>query len=215
MNTIIKKIKRFSFLFIFFIIIGLLLGYKFFSPKSISDFNPFGNNLETDYLNEESILEEIRNTNKLIPIEVELSETIVIDDSWGELNIFKKYKKIQFYATCSYSVDLSALNSNNINYKKDTKDLFLEFPKPKVYSININEEKTLFEKTENGFFRFGEVSLSTDEYNTILSKLNQKFQSRMEVSTIYNQAIINSEKSITDLISSTFKEDLNITISFK
>ena len=41
------------------------------------------------------MINEIKDVNKLIPIEIELSETLTVDNTYFNLDIFKKSKKIK------------------------------------------------------------------------------------------------------------------------
>ena len=65
-------------------------------------------------LTEDTIINKIKDVNKLIPLEIELSQTLTVDNTYFNLDIFKKSKKITFFANCSYSIDFSSLSNNNI-----------------------------------------------------------------------------------------------------
>ena len=67
-------------------------------------------------LTEETLVNEVKRVNKLIPLEVELSQSILIDRSFWDLEVFKKCKTITFFANCSYSVDFSNITTTDIIY---------------------------------------------------------------------------------------------------
>ena len=103
----IKTILKLSLL-LMIILITMLFIIKFNTIKAQKENNPL--NITT----EESLINEIKNTSKIIPLEVELSKLITVDKSWGELEVFEKYKRIKFYANCSFYIDLSNLHEEDI-----------------------------------------------------------------------------------------------------
>ena len=101
-----KKRIRNYFKFLLMLILILLVCRLFWVYKSHSNKIKHQdiNNLKIN--SEESLIREIRNVNKIIPLEVELSQVITIDKSWGDFEIFQKFKRIKIFAKSSYSIDL-------------------------------------------------------------------------------------------------------------
>ena len=95
----------------------------------------------------------------MITLELELSQMAIIDKSLGDLDFLKKYKRIKFFADCSYHIDLSKIGEEDITINPEEKTLSITVPKPDIYNISINEDKTIFEESQNGFLRFGEVKV--------------------------------------------------------
>lgn len=211
-----KKEKRIS-LFVPFllIILGIFIGYKIFvSPKNnpkqwtIPDVSGSG----IKYITEESLVKDIKNSNKLIPLELELSEIITIDDSWGSLGIFEKYKKISFTADCSYSIDLSDIQSSDLSLDPNSKKITIKIQKPTVYNVSINPEKTIYEEAITGLLRFGDLNISAEEYGIIEEAIIKNITLRMESSDLYQKACASSESSMKGLIKNILGDGIDVTV---
>jgi hypothetical protein len=172
-------------------------------------------NAKLDVLNEETLVNEVRSVNKVIPLEVELSESITLDNSFGNLEIFKKSKKLTFFATCSYSMDLSKLNKNDIILDKDTNEITIYLPKPEIFSINIDENKTIYSEPDLGLLRFGDIQISTEKLGYIRNKLTESFKNKMNDDDLYKKAINNTTTLLQNLINNLTAESYKITIITK
>lgn len=168
-----------------------------------------------DIISEEILINEIKNTNKIIPLEIELSKIITIDKSLGNLEIFEKYKRIKFFANCSYYIDLSLITDEDIKMNKNNSTLDLNITKPEIFNIDILKDKTIYEETSNGLLRFGDIKLSSEEFNSIQEMVDDSFKEILQDKEIYDKALINSKKSITQLLQPIIGEDFTINISFK
>lgn len=203
---LIRKIMKILLLILIFIII------TFFIIK----FNMIKDSKEKKTLNittEESLINEIKNTSKIIPLEVELSKTITIDKSWGNLEVFQKYKRIKFYANCSFYIDLSNLDKEDISL--DENKLTITIPKPKIFNIDILREKTAYEDSTNGLLRFGEIMLTSEEFEEIQEEVYKSFEDILSEKDIYDKAISNSKISLTNLFRQIIGDDIIINILFK
>lgn len=172
-------------------------------------------NTKIDVLNEETLVNEVRSVNKVIPLEVELSESITLDNSFSNLEIFKKSKKLTFFATCSYSMDLSKLNKNDIILDKDTNEITIYLPKPEIFSINIDENKTIYNEPDLGLLRFGDIQISTEKLGYIRNKLTESFKNKMNDDDLYKKAINNTTTLLQNLINNLTDESYKITIISK
>lgn len=88
-------------------------------------------------------------------------------------------------------------------------------PKPSVEMITLNEEKTIYETPENGLLRFGDIKLSTEEHQQLISTVKNKMKSKMMEDQYYNKAIDNSQKSMRNLITSMSNANYSINIKFQ
>lgn len=205
-----KIIFRIIIILLFFILINSFLQGKFRKYKADT---PSFNNIS--YISEESLIRKINGVNKLITLELELSQIVTIDKSIGNLDLLKKYKRINFFADCSYYIDLSIIKEEDIIINQEKKLLFLTVPKPKIYNISINEDKTIFEASQNGFLRFGEIKLSTEEFNSLQDEVLTNFEEKLKGNEIYQEALNKSKISLENFLLSLIKEDLEIKIYFK
>ncbi|WP_459836486.1 DUF4230 domain-containing protein [Clostridium carnis] len=211
-------IKVTFLLLILFVLIGLFLGYKIFvSPKNSPKQWKLTDNTNKGikFFSEESLVNEIRSVNKIIPLETELTDSVVIDKSFGNLDILKKFKRIKFFANCSYAVDLSQLTENDTKINKLKNEIELSLPKPEVFSVNINQNKTIYEETSTGLLRFGDVELTTEEYGVIQREVCNNFEIKMKDPEIYEKAISNTIISLEKLLKQITTTEMNVKIKFK
>lgn len=201
---------------IFLILLLVLLGYKLFLGYKSQSNNLKHSSIDNiKIISEESLVKEIKSVNKIIPLEVELSKLITIDKSWGDFDIFQKYKRIKFFANCSYSIDLSQITTEDIHIDDKNKKIDITLSNPDIYSININREKTVYEDSSNGLLRFGEIKLTSEEFDSIQEEVFKSFEETMRSDEIYNKVISNTKISLEKLLDQIISEDIDINISFK
>lgn len=155
----------------------------------------------------------MRSVNKVIPLEVELSETMTLDDSFGDLEVFKKSKKLTFFATCSYSMDFSNLSSSDIILNRETKEITITLNPPEVFSINIDEDKTIYNEPDLGLLRFGDIQIPAEKLGDIRNKLAEAFKSKMNDDKLRKQAIDNTGLLLEELINNITNETYKINIT--
>ena len=141
--------------------------------------------------------------------------TVVIDKSIMDFDAFKKSKSITFFATCSYSIDLSNLTTEDIFLDSEKKTINLYIPSPEVYSIEILEDKTLYEDPQLGFLRFGDILLSSEEYGQMLDLIITEFQKDMKASSLVSQAVDNTSIMLEDLLRKLTSDDYSINVKLK
>ena len=149
---------------------------------------------------EDAFINKVSQKQELITMEVELSQEVEWDDSWTE-NLFLKRQRITFFATGKYSTDLNTITAEDITYDHDRELIHLLIHKPEISSIEIDEMKTLIERTETGIFRFGEVSLTSVEYNQILHMAKTQMRQAMLDGELMRQAEENTLNSVEALYS--------------
>lgn len=211
------KFKTFKliFLIIFIIFLSLILLYTKY-PNKLKNLLPNALNIKSsEILTEDTLINEIKDVNKLIPLEIELSETLTVDNTYFNLDIFKKSKKITFFANCSYSIDFSTLSTNNIKIDNSNKEIYITIPKIDIFSIDIDENKTIYGDTEVGLLRFGDLKLSSEEINEIYINANDMFSKKMNNQNFYTQTLKNAENSLESLLFNLTGEhyDINLTLS--
>lgn len=209
----VKKLFRLILLIIFLIFIFTIILNIYTKPK-ISN-NASTNLNSVNIISEENLVKEFKNVNKIIPLEVGLSKTITIDKSFGSLDIFKKYKEIQFFANCSYYIDLSTLNINDITLDNFNNIIEIKVPYPEIFNISILRDKTIYSNSSNGLLRFGEIKLTQEEFDLIQNEVYKSFEETLKNDDLYNEAIENSKISITTLLNKLTNKDVKIKISFK
>lgn len=213
-----KRVVKYCFLAVLFIALGIFLSYKVFSlQKRYENRNitPNISNSSIKHLTEESVVNKIRNTQKFLPLETELSEDIIIDNSWGDSEVFKKIKRIQYFGTASYSLDLSSFDKSNVNMDKRNNKVSLTLEKPKINSIHLINDKTLYETTSNGSLRFGEIKLSPEELNNIETEVLKRMEEKINGISFVTLAEKNSKTILENIIHSLTETDMKVEVTFK
>lgn len=214
----IYKLKR-KILFFFIVIIISLSSFLFLKSIYNKKFTPSlpvinsVNNLR--FISEESLLKRINNVNKLITLELELSQVVTIDQSYGDLDILKKYKRIKFHSNCSYYIDLSQITKDDLLYNEGLNILDITIPNPKIYNISIDKEKSNEETSVNGFLRFGEIKLTTEEFKNLELEVIEDLEKKLNDQPLFDEAKVKTKVSIENLIKDFVSEDVTLNISFK
>lgn len=216
------KITITTIIAILFTSLGFFAAYKLFvAPKSQPKQWVVPNLKDTSnkFMTKDTIVKEVSEKRELITMETGVDQEITIDNSWGNWEIFKKMQSIQFHANGIYSIDLSKVDENSLKIDKNKKTITLYVNKPSIKSIAIDEQKTLYKTPEKGLFRFGEVNLTPEEYTVMMSEAKKKIAEKMNSKELYDEALKNTQSSLTKLMQSLFSEDTRnnykIIINFK
>lgn len=195
--------KRTVLLIILCLILGFFIAYRIYvapnsDPKSWTISKTEDGSKK--FISKETLVSAIKQKQKLITTEVELNESITIDNSWGTLAIFKKMQSINFVGAGLYDIDLSTLNSKNITMKNNTITVTLQ--KPAIEAVTLDPNKTTYNETDRGLLRFGDIKLSTEDGELLRKTVQDKMKDKMLETQYYNTAIDNSKKSMISLIKS-------------
>lgn len=214
-----KKILKNKTLIIivFSLCLGFYIAYYFFSGKnsSLPGMTKSIENISKKAVTSETIINALKEKRELIVMEASLNNELMLDDSWGNFEIFKKITYINFTGKGIYSIDLSMIEATNINIKSENNIIYIKLPKPTIKEIALEEDKTTY-KTEKGIFRFGEIKLTPEENNLLnLNVKNRMMEKLLDTSNMY-KAEESAKKSLTDIVSSIIldKENYSILVSF-
>ena len=219
-----KKLKFFTLMTILIVLTlsAFIAGYGLRQRNKEYNTLPLSPEKESSELSfklKESIIQGISNKMELITLEADLTEKIIIDESWGELSLFKKIKNIQYFGKGSYGVDLSKISNETIKVDSNSKSISISLSKPFIKDCSLLEEKTLYESTENGFLRFGEISLTLEEESLLRQRILERMKKRMEEEELHQKAIEHSktiiESLVKELSSPLLSETYTIKIQFQ
>lgn len=197
---------------IFCVLLGFYIGYRIFVvPKNSTQTWIVPNVQDTakKFITKETLINEIHQKQELITMETQMSEKVTLDDSWGNLSIFKKVQNINYYGTGTYIVDLSTLNPENIQIDNNKKKVTVKVSLPVIKSVNINEEKTEYQTPDNGFLRFGEIKLTTEESQMMLKNVKDKMLKKMSEQDYVAQASKASEATLINIVQTILQNKTN------
>lgn len=214
--------KRTLLLIVLCLCVGFYIAYSIFvGSKKGNDtwMVPDVSNISKKFITKETLISKIQQKQELVTMEMEMSEKVVLDDSWGNLSIFKKVQNIDFTGTGTYSIDLSSLKPENIDFQNNNKNVVIKIPAPSVKAITLDESKTIYETPDKGILRFGEIKLTPAESQIMTKSVKEKMSKKMEEPEYYNQAKSVSEQTLKNLVQSIldtdYKNKYTIDISFQ
>lgn len=193
---------------------------SFFSYKIIKvfkgDSKPWivadANDTSKKFITKDTVIKKIQQKQKLITTEVEINEKITIDNSWGDISVFKKLQNISFTGKGVYVVDLSSLKSTNISIDSNNNILTVKIPKPKVELVTIDESKTVYETPEKGLLRFGDIKLTPQDHEIMVGNVKKTMTQKMNEAEYSDKALTNSKRSMETLIKSILNNDSKYTV---
>ena len=195
--------KKTIILMILCSILGFYAAYHVFvAPKSKKSpwTLPNINNTGSKFITKDALVSEIREKQDLITMEVDMNEKVLIDNSWGNLSIFKKVQSVTYFGKGLYTVDLSGLKAENLIIVDKLNRITIKIPRPIIKAISVDEEKTTYENPENGIFRFGEIKLTLEENQNMLKSIEAKMSKKMMEKELYDKASKITESIIKSLI---------------
>lgn len=207
-NKIIKK--RYVIWTLLCLTIGFYLSYRIFVvpnkegslqkvPVAVHNLSDVKNVFKKLKI-KDVLVKDIHESQELITTEIILEDTITWDESWGNMDIFKKLQRIHISGTGIYTVDLKNINNESITVDNKLKIINVKIPSPKAKTVSIDEEKTKYESVEKGFLRFGDIKLLPEEHQIIMQEAKEKMKSTMIDKKNYDKAKGNSEKILKELI---------------
>lgn len=161
------------------------------------------------FITKETLINKIQQKQELIPLEIELTEKVTIDFSWGDMAAFKMLQSIYFTGNGIYAIDLSKLYVQNILVDNDKNTISLILPKPFVKTVTIDEQKTLYETPQKGLLRFGEIKMTPAEYQIMMSTAKTKMTEKLNSTELLGQAFDNTGVSVTNLVRNIITDEVD------
>ena len=118
-------------------------------------------------------------------------------------------KDIEFSAIGKWTIDFSKITSDNIVMNENSKSITIYISRP-IKSVELLEDETKFEKTENSWFCFGDIKYTSEEYETI--KYNIKCEALSKMIDYDEQAKDCARESIHKIISTITKTNYDIKV---
>jgi hypothetical protein len=216
------KLKLVFLLIVICVGSGFYIAYRIFdnSHKATQTWTvPNPSTPSKKFITQETLINQLQQKQELIPLEVDLTERVTLDNSWGTLDLFKKIQSIYFEGKGIYSLDLSRLYSESASIDNVKKRIAIRIPKPTVKTISIEEQKTKYETPQNGLLRFGEIKMSAEEFQTMVSEAKTRMTEKLNGDDLYNKAMQSSEEAVSSLVKAILSDqaddNYHIVIDFE
>ena len=162
--------------------------------------------VEVDY--KEIIAEGLQQEAQLIIC----SNKMTIPMSFEQSHWYGSAKKdIEFSAIGKWTIDFSKITSDNIVMNENSKSITIFLSKP-TKSVELLEDETKFEKTENKWFCFGDIEYTAEEYESV--KHNIKCEALANMIDLDEQVKNCAKESIHKIITTVTRIDYNIKIIY-
>lgn len=162
--------------------------------------------VEVDY--KEIIAEGLQQEAQLIIC----SNKMTIPMSFEQSHWYGSAKKdIEFSAIGKWTIDFSKITSDNIVMNENSKSITIFLSKP-TKSIELLEDETKFEKTENKWFCFGDIEYTAEEYESV--KHNIKCEALANMIDLDEQVKNCAKESIHKIITTVTRTDYDIKIIY-
>lgn len=162
--------------------------------------------VEVDY--KEIIAEGLQQEAQLIIC----SNKMTIPMSFEQSHWYGSAKKdIEFSAIGKWTIDFSKITSDNIVMNENSKSITIFLSKP-TKSIELLEDETKFEKTENKWFCFGDIEYTAEEYESV--KHNIKCEALANMIDLDEQVKNCAKESIHKIITTVTRTDYDIRIIY-
>ena len=162
--------------------------------------------VEVDY--KEIIAEGLQQEAQLIIC----SNKMTIPMSFEQSHWYGSAKKdIEFSAIGKWTIDFSKITSDNIVMNENSKSITIFLSKP-MKSVELLEDETKFEKTENKWFCFGDIEYTAEEYESV--KHNIKCEALANMIDLDEQVKNCAKESIHKIITTVTRTDYDIRIIY-
>lgn len=138
---------------------------------------------------QDAILGEAEQHEEIIVMEqpLEISTTIT-KAGLGNLSIFSKVKNINYAGTGVYTVNMKGFTKDNVSVDEDNKKVTVLIPHSTLQYTNIDYDKVEFEDTDKGLLAFGDLSLTTEQQNTLEQSIIKAMKEKLETDELYSKA---------------------------
>ena len=162
--------------------------------------------VEVDY--KEIIAEGLQQEAQLIIC----SNKMTIPMSFEQSHWYGSAKKdIEFSAIGKWTIDFSKITSDNIVMNENSKSITIFLSKP-TKSVELLEDETKFEKTENKWFCFGDIEYTAEEYESV--KHNIRCEALANMIDLDEQVKNCARESIHKIITTVTRTDYDIRIIY-
>ena len=111
-------------------------------------------------------------------------------------------------------VDLSEISSSNLKMNSTTRKVEVTISNPKVYSVNIDHNKTIYKEATTGLLRFGDIKLTSEEYGIIENQIKKRLTDKMNSKELYEKACSASNIALDKFFKSILGEDTKTTFIY-
>ena len=161
---------------------------------------------KVDYSN--LIIKGLEKINNLEVLQLNVNYDMTIHGTIFKNNFFRNDKIITLNTTARYKIDLDDVMSNVI-FSGDNITVLVHINT----EVIVNEDSIIY-RDDKGYLAFGDVTITPEEYNSMVVQAKENISSEMMKKENYDVAKENVEKRVKEIITTVGHDTYNINIKW-
>lgn len=161
---------------------------------------------KVDYSN--LIIKGLEKINNLEVLQLNVNYDMTIHGTIFKNNFFRNDKIVTLNTTARYKIDLDDVMSNVI-FSGDNITVLVHINT----EVLVNEDSIIY-RDDKGYLAFGDVTITPEEYNSMVVKAKENISNEMMKKENYDVAKENVEKKVKEIITTVGHDSYNINIKW-
>lgn len=161
---------------------------------------------KVDYSN--LVIEGLEKINNLEVLQLNVNYDMTIHGTIFKNNFFRNDKIVTLNTTARYKIDLDDVMSNVI-FSGDNITVLVHINT----EVLVNEDSIIY-RDDKGYLAFGDVTITPEEYNSMVVQAKENISSEMMKKENYDVAKENVEKRVKEIITTVGHDTYNINIKW-
>lgn len=161
---------------------------------------------KVDYSN--LIIKGLEKINNLEVLQLNVNYDMTIHGTIFKNNFFRNDKIVTLNTTARYKIDLDDVMSNVI-FSGDNITVLVHINT----EVLVNEDSIIY-RDDKGYLAFGDVTITPEEYNSMVVQAKENISSEMMKKENYDVAKENVEKRVKEIITTVGHDSYNINIKW-
>lgn len=161
---------------------------------------------KVDYSN--LIIKGLEKINNLEVLQLNVNYDMTIHGTIFKNNFFRNDKIVTLNTTARYKIDLDDVMSNVI-FSGDNITVLVHINT----EVLVNEDSIIY-RDDKGYLAFGDVTITPEEYNSMVVQAKENISSEMLKKENYDVAKENVEKRVKEIITTVGHDTYNINIKW-
>lgn len=161
---------------------------------------------KVDYSN--LIIKGLEKINNLEVLQLNVNYDMTIHGTIFKNNFFRNDKIVTLNTTARYKIDLDDVMSNVI-FSGDNITVLVHINT----EVLVNEDSIIY-RDDKGYLAFGDVTITPEEYNSMVVQAKENISSEMMKKENYDVAKENVEKRVKEIITTIGHDTYNINIKW-
>ena len=166
----------------------------------------------------DAILGESRAKSDFVVLEQDVSVSTRVSQALANLALFEKSQMIRSFGTGVYTVDLSKLSTDDIDFDSKLNLVTITIPHSSLSYVTVDVEKTEFEETKKALFAFGEIKMTNEQLNFLEQNIQDAMQEQLSSADLLakaDTAALSQVQKLFEPIVKTVDSSIILAVSFE